>query len=490
MPELKIIILGAGPAGLGAAYRLVKERLAQVSVIEMKEKVGGNAGSFELAGLPVDYGSHRLHPACDPVILKDIQALLGDDLLDRPRHGRIFLKGRWIRFPLNPVDLALRLPPDFLLGMSTDFVKKIFPNKQRPGHGSNNISPGSFAEVMEQNLGKTICNDFYFPYAKKIWGLEPGELSPIQAQRRVSANSFGKLARKVLASLPGRSMPGHKPAGGRFFYPRHGYGQISEAYYQAAVSPGLPESSRARFYFKSRVIRIQSTETGYEVGFDQNGELKKIAGHFIWSTIPLTALARCLVPPPPSELLEAAHQIHFRAMILVYLVLKTDHFSEWDAHYFPGLSIPITRLSEPKNYSGQQEPKGLTVLCAELPCNPEDDTWNLPDNDLAGIVQGALQAVKLPIQVPILQVHVERIRYAYPIYRTGYETYFNQLDDYLSQQERLLTFGRQGLFAHDNTHHALYMAYRAVDCLDAQGKFDFLKWQNYRKIFESHVVED
>ena len=89
MNKPHIVILGAGPAGLGAAFQLTRRELASVTVLEHCKNVGGAAQSFELSGIQVDYGSHRLHPACDPEILRDIQTLLGEDLLDRPRHGRV-----------------------------------------------------------------------------------------------------------------------------------------------------------------------------------------------------------------------------------------------------------------------------------------------------------------------------------------------------------------------------------------------------------------
>src|SRR6266508_3663554 len=89
VPATDLLVLGAGPAG------------------------GGAAGSFELDGIRVDHGSHRLHPAIEPRILADLRGLLGEELQRRPRNGRIFLEGRWIRFPLRPADLARRLPPSF-----------------------------------------------------------------------------------------------------------------------------------------------------------------------------------------------------------------------------------------------------------------------------------------------------------------------------------------------------------------------------------------
>ena len=105
----RIVILGSGPSGLGAAYRLAKSGRANVTVLEQSTAVGGNAGSFELAGLTCDYGSHRLHPSTPPDVMADIQALLGDDLLKRPRHGRIRLMGRLdeeLERALNPIAMT------------------------------------------------------------------------------------------------------------------------------------------------------------------------------------------------------------------------------------------------------------------------------------------------------------------------------------------------------------------------------------------------
>src|SRR5919108_4549548 len=114
-----LIVLGAGPAGVGAAYRTARAG-HKVVVLERAPGPGGAAASFELDGIRVDHGSHRLHPAIEPRILDDLQGLLGDELQRRPRNGRIFLEGRWIRFPLRPADLARRLPPSFAAGAAAD----------------------------------------------------------------------------------------------------------------------------------------------------------------------------------------------------------------------------------------------------------------------------------------------------------------------------------------------------------------------------------
>jgi len=187
MAKPHVIILGAGPAGVGAAFQLARKGLAQVTLLEECEHVGGIAGSFDLSGVRVDYGSHRLHPSCDPEILQDIRTLLGNDLLDRPRHGRIRLRGKWIHFPLKPADLILQLPTSFTAGVARDLVIKLLPSK------THLYREESFATVLQEGLGQTICHDFYFPYAQKIWGLPPEELSATQARRRVAAGSTAKL---------------------------------------------------------------------------------------------------------------------------------------------------------------------------------------------------------------------------------------------------------------------------------------------------------
>ena len=475
MPKPHVVILGAGPAGLGAAFQLSRRDQARVTVLERNNVVGGNAGSFKLAGLSVDYGSHRLHPACDPTVFRDLHEMLGGDLLNRPRHGRIRLRGHWIHFPLKPLDLAFKLPPSFTCGVLVDLVGKMGL------HRANGAVAETFSSILERGLGQTICRDFYFPYARKLWGLDPEELSATQARRRVSASSLAKMARKVLAAVPGFKPPGS----GRFYYPRHGYGQISEAYYQAAQKAG------AKFHLNASVRSVEITQDKPPtVCFELNGESHSLSANYVWSTIPITVLAGCVKPPPPSEYLEAVESIDYRAMILIYLVLEQDQFTEYDAHYFPEAHIPISRLSEPKNYSASPEPRNRTVLCAELPCSPDDPVWKMSDEQLGNLLCDALASAGIPVQAPVLQVATRRLRQAYPIYRRGYETSFNLLDQWLGQMDGLLTFGRQGLFAHDNTHHALYMAYCAADCLDGNGRFNRERWQSFRRIFETHVVED
>jgi protoporphyrinogen oxidase len=468
-----VVILGAGPAGVGAAYQLARKGIARVTVLEQRHGVGGNAGSFELDGVYCDFGSHRLHPVAKAEIMQDLRRLLGKDLLFQKRHGRILLRGRWIHFPLKPMDLFLRLPKSFAVSVLADLARKVLP-RDNPG-------PETFATVLERGLGMTICREFYFPYARKLWGVHPEELAVTTAQRRVSGSSIGKILRKVAAQIPGLRPPG----AGRFYYPRRGYGQISQCLYEAARDAG------AEFKFGARVTAIEREDSRIKaVRYQLGGEEFELPTRIVWSTIPISLLVQSMRPEPPQDVLEAASRISFRGMILIYLLLDQDQFSSFDAYYFPQESIPISRLSEPKNFSAASEPRGRTVLCAELPSDPGRPEWEMSDQELGKRLCEWMAQAGLPTPTRVSKVVTRRLRQAYPLYRRGYEECFSRMDRWLGEIEGVLTFGRQGLFAHDNTHHALAMAYAAAGCLSAEGRFDQARWAEHRREFETHVVED
>jgi protoporphyrinogen oxidase len=475
MAKPHIVILGAGPAGLGAAFQLTRKNLVNVSVIEQSNKVGGSAGSFEHSGVQLDYGSHRLHPSCDPEILNDIKNLLGNDLLSRPRHGRIRLLNRWIHFPLKPLDLAIRMPPSFVWGVLIDSLNKTL----RRNSGLDETE--TFASVLKTGLGQTICKNFYFPYSIKMWGMPPEELSATQANRRVSANSLGKMFRKILSAIPVIK----KDDKSRFFYPKNGFGQISESFYKASKTAG------AEFYLRARVNSIKMNGKNENlIFFKQDGRIIKHRADKIWSTISIFDLIKFLKPSPPPSIIKATEKIKYRSLILIYLILEQGRFSEYDAHYFPELDTPITRISEVKNYNLAKEPENRTVLCAELPCSINDFEWHMTDKELGKIVYNCMKSANIPIKAPVIDVITKRLPQAYPIYKRGYEEYFDRLDQWFFQMENILTFGRLGLFVHDNTHHALYMGYAAAKCQRTDGYFDHFRWKNFRRIFETHVVED
>jgi protoporphyrinogen oxidase len=468
-----VLVLGAGPAGVGAAHLLARSRRARVRVLERQAAVGGNSGSFDLEGVRCDYGSHRLHPASEPHVMAVIRDVLGDDLLWRPRHGRILLKGRWIHFPLRPLDLLARLPRRFAAALAYDALTGPLRGKA--------VGEETFASVLRGGLGPTMSEHFYFPYVRKLWALPPEELSVTLARRRVSGKSIGTILRKMFAQLPAF---GGGPRGG-FFYPKRGFGAITEALRANAEQAG------AEFELEASVVAVEHADGRVRaVRWHKDGAGHRRDVDAVWSTLPITTLVRLMEPAAPAQVLAAAERIRYRGLILVYLVVEQDRFTEYDAHYFPELAVPIARLSEPKNYSAATEPRGVTVLCAELPSDPGDPWWPLSDDELGARLCAWLKDAGLPVAAKIRRTVTRRLSHAYPVYDRAFEPNFGVIDRWIAGVNGLLTFGRQGLFAHDNTHHALAMAHAAVDCLRGDGWFDEGKWREYRRAFESHVVED
>lgn len=464
----RLAVLGAGPAGIATAHALTRAGKGAVTLYERAPVAGGNSASFDVAGVRCDYGSHRFHPVAEPAVLDNVRELLGDDLLLRPRHGRIRLGGRWIHFPLKPADALTNLPPRFAASLLWDMGTK--PLRKAPRERT-------FSSVLYQGLGPTISENFYFPYVKKLWGLDPDQLAVTLAERRVSSGSVGKILGKMMRMLPGL----RGATTGRFYYPREGFGQIGTRMLEAAVAQGtdlrLGAEITAIHHAGGKVTGLSLGETRQETDL-------------ILSTLPLTALVRLMSPAPPDPVVAAARAMRFRGMVLIYLILGTDRFTEYDAHYFPELSVPISRMSEPKNYAARTDPEGRTVLCAELPCDPGDPWWGMSDEELGRAFCGWLGDLGLPVKAEVLGCETRRLSHAYPVYDLGFEEHFQTIDDWLLRFEGMLVLGRQGLFAHDNTHHAFAMAEAAADVVGPGGSIDHAAWAAHRRLFETHTVED
>ncbi|MBN2535158.1 MAG: FAD-dependent oxidoreductase [Spirochaetales bacterium] len=465
----RIIIIGAGPAGLSLAYYLLhgKGKNVSITIVEKEGYAGGIASGFEYRGLIFDYGSHRLHPATGENLLDDIRSLLGDDLLDRPRDGRVRLLGRYVKFPLKLFNFMLHLPITFFLGILADVLSKPFRKKKK--------NPRSFSDVLLYGLGKTICTHFYFPYAEKLWGFSPGELSAVQAQRRVSTNNIGKMIMKVLSVIP----VFRKKGAGRFFYPRKGFIQLFDKFAEKIKEKGGQILLSHELKSIDPAGKVIITKNDITIPYD-----------LAFSTIPIPDLVNALTEKKPDFLVEACKEVKYRGMLFCYLILNTQQFTRYDAHYFPEKGIVFSRLSEPKNYSASGIPEGLTGLCAEIPCKVGGKLWNTKPEEIAGLVIHGLRQVGLPVDGLVKESFIRRTAHAYPSYDLEFEKRIQVIEDYLKTIPDIIPLGRQALFVHDNTHHTIEMGLCAADCILPDGGWDKEKWNGYREMFKTHVVED
>lgn len=467
--SVDLLVLGAGTAGLMAARRAARRGLS-VLVVEQSDAIGGRAASFEVAGIRVDFGSRRLDPAIDADLLADLRALLGQDLQARPRTSRLDVAGHWLSFPLQARELARTLPRSLVLHTARDAA--LAPSR-RPRRDT-------YAQVLRAGLGPTLYEAVYGPYARKLWGLDGDQLDAEQARRRVAADRPLRVAKRLVRSGWRRRSTGD---GSVFHYPRNGFGQIVEALAQAAVDDG------AHILTSAPVRTLHARPDGVRMLWD-GGEVQAAQ---VFSTLPLTSLGRVARPAPSAQVVGDASGLGFRAVVLVYLVHEGGRWTSFDAHYLPGPATPVSRVSEPANYrNNPDDPSDRTVLCAELPCTVGDATWTASDEDLAALVLDGLSRSGLPA-VRLAGVQVRRLPQVYPVYSRGYAARLAGLAAWADRLAHVTTFGRLGLFVHDNSAQALRMGWDAADCLRAgTGSlgFDQGAWLAARERFSRHVVQD
>ena len=455
----RVVVAGAGPAGLMAALRAAEEGHS-VDLLEAGSAIGGMAGSFEVAGQRVDFGSHRLHPATDPALMERIRALLGPDLQTRPRNGRIRLHDRWVGFPLTPAGMARGLPPRFTANVARDMVAKVL---RRRGDDD------TFDGAIRRRLGPTVATDFYAPYARKLYGEDPAALTSELADRRVAATSPMTVMRNALRA--------RRPDGRVFFYPRRGYGQIVEALAEAAVATGVT------LHLDRPLERVVVRDAGVTV-VAGDGSLD---ADLLLSSMPIDRLAAGLDPPAPAGVRDALDRIRHRAMTLVYLLVPRPQYTSFDAHYLPDDRLRTSRLSEPKNYRDGDDPPHQTVLCAELPCWVDDDVWEASADELADRVDGELRRCGLPA-TRWIHAEVRRLPRVYPVYDIAGRADRAAVDAW-EIDDRVISFGRQGLRVPDNLHHVLAMGDAAAAAI-SDGGLDHRAWRASLAAFADHVVQD
>lgn len=481
-----LVVLGAGPAGLSAAWRAARRGLSVV-VLDRADAVGGMAASFDVAGIRVDYGSHRLNPDMPAYVLADLRYLLGGDLQTRYRDGRLLLGNKWITYPFKPRELARALPAVPMARAAFEAIATPWRRSRAPEN------PDTYAELMRAGFGPTLYEQVYAPYARKLWGLAGDEIDVEQARRKAGApTALAALVRSVRSAMSSESLA--------YLYPRRGFGQLCEALADAALTSGarlrlgavverldVGESDIAVRLGRSEHHAAAAERGGWSV-FDHWETSGWLRTKHVFSTLPLPLLARMTSPGAPYEAVEASGNLRFRAIVLVYAVHRGGRWTRHDVHYIPASGTPVSRISEPANHRiNPEDPEDRSVVCFELPCDVGDEIWDASDDELLDVVSDAVHRTGLPpLNLDWLQV--KRLRNVYPVYQRGYREHLAVLEDWVDRMGNLTSFGRLGLFTPDNTHHAMVMGYEAADAL-GNGKFDQDHWSAARDRFAHNIAE-
>ena len=444
------IILGGGLAGL-AAGRALTQAGRGVQVLEGADAVGGLARTVARDGFRFDLGGHRFFTH-DTRVEGFVRELLGDELVTVPRASRIYLRGKWIEYPLRPLGALAGLGPRASAQILLGYARASLARRLRPA------PLVSLEDWVVAHFGRPLFELYFRDYSEKVWGIGSRDISAEWMAQRVQGLSLGAAIRHAFLQR-GTALP---TLVDRFLYPRLGIGSIAERL-RAAIerSSSIATGARVvRMRHDGRRIESVSVRRG-----DQEHELR---GEAILSTIPLTQIIQALSPHAPVEVRAAAARLRYRDLVIVAVMLRRERATDQTWIYFPGKDVPFGRLHEPTNWSAAMAPPGRTLLATERFCFRGDATWSASDAELIETTAGYLEKLGFIHRREVQDGMVVRIPAAYPLFEVGYRERSRILCDYLARFDNLQLAGRGGLFRYYNMDQAIASGLAAADALLAR----------------------
>ncbi|MCO6431473.1 MAG: FAD-dependent oxidoreductase [Deltaproteobacteria bacterium] len=439
----RVIVLGAGPAGLAAAY-FAQKRGCQVVLIEKQKFVGGKGASRREGDYILDFGPHAFHPKC-PEINDLIMSHAGEDYILTSVTMDLIIRNTKLKYPFKPVEGVLKLPLSLSFRMLADYLVARIKNFFAPSQDH------SFKDWGLSRFGKTLYEVCFGHYTERVWGLSADKISVELAKRKLPRFSIWAVIKEAVTK---RGTMHEHLFTKEFGYHRQGIGSIYNNIARTIEQEGGRVMRGAEI---ESLISEAGRITGVRIAGAQ-GEV--IEGDHVVSTIPITKLLDYLGSgghPLSSELRPVA----FRNILLVYAFLDMERFSEAHWTYLIDSSFNFHRISEQKNLSPECCPAGKTVLTFEISASPGSDIWDWQPEQFYPMVLQDLKRWGIKRE-QIESLSLARLEDAYPIYSTGYESDLKGLLRELGKIPNLVSTGRQGLFLDIDMHDAMVLGELAV----------------------------
>lgn len=439
----QVVIIGAGPAGLTAAYELLKFRMRPI-VLEKHDKVGGLARTENYRGFHFDMGGHRFFTKV-PEVEAMWRQVLSENFLRRPRLSRIYYDGKFFQYPLKPLNAfaGLGLVRSILVILS--YLKwQLFPYPEEE----------TFEQWVTNRFGRRLYETFFKTYTEKVWGIPCTQLRAEWAAQRIKDLSL-KTAVLAMFVKPRKTI---KTLIEEFDYPRFGPGMM-----WSGVKAEIERRSGV-VQLNSDVVRVHRTENRIEsVVVACNGRQEVIPGTAFLSSMPVTEFIKKLDPPPPADVLQAAGKLSHRDFLTVCLIVnKPDLFPDnWI--YVHDSGVKVGRIQNFKNWSPEMVPDpAKSSLGLEYFCTEGDELWSTSDEELIELGKREVERIGVAKAADVEDGCVVRVPKAYPVYDSAYREYLAKVRAYMDGLENCQTIGRNGLHRYNNQDHAMLTGMLAV----------------------------
>ena len=440
--------MGAGPAGLTAAYELLNRDIPVTVVEKDPRQVGGLARTVEHKGYRFDIGGHRFFSKNDEV--EELWTeILGPEMLNRGRLSRIYYRGRFFAYPIQAVTALWNLGPvEAVLCLASYAHARLRPIK----------NPKTLEGWVRNQFGWRLFNIFFKTYTEKVWGISTKELSADWAAQRIKSLDLWVVIRSAL-------LPGRRPRKrgeivttliDKFRYPRLGPGQVWERVAEISASKGRP----VRLGESVTSVRHQDGAVTAVVTTDAGGRRHTHTGTDFISSIPIRELINRLDPQAPEKVLDAANRLGYRDFISIALMIdRADVFPDnWIYIHDPG--VKVGRIQNFKNWSPDMVPdSSKTCLGLEYFCFEGDGLWTMQDSDLIELATQELGRLGICAAEEVFDGVVVRQQKAYPVYDDSYQANVAVVREYLaSSLPNLHLAGRNGMHKYNNQDHSMMTA--------------------------------
>jgi protoporphyrinogen oxidase len=435
MKNFPVVIIGAGPAGLTAAYQLVKQGIKSI-VLEKGDKVGGISRTETYKGYKFDIGGHRFFTKVEEVqnLWKEV---LRDNFIKVPRISRIYYNGKFFQYPLSLFDTLYKLGiwESWLILWSYSKIKF------QPLPEEDNLE-----QWVINRFGEHLYKTFFKTYTEKVWGIPCNLIQAEWAAQRIKGLSI-KTA--VINAIFGRNET--KTLIKEFDYPILGPGMMWEAFQNKIESFG----SEVQLDTEVLCLKREGNRIT-KIVCEHDGNLIQIPGEQFISSMPVTALINKIDPPPAEEVIEAGRQLKYRDFIIVALVVSTRHLFPDNWIYIHSPQVKVGRIQNFKNWSPAMIPDpSKTCLGMEYFCAEGDALWTMTDNQLIELATDELTTLGLAKGLNIEDGVVIRQPKAYPVYDQKYRQHLQVIQDFLATIENLQTTGRNGMHRYNNQDHSM-----------------------------------